>query len=89
MRVKRTLFGMSDVAWFDHPDGTHVPLPLKPEAFDAAGVEAAERARLEAAYRVLGWTTVMPSYHEEMVRQGLGAMRAALAAYARTVGGGA
>jgi hypothetical protein len=59
--------------WFV-PDATHIPLPLDPAQFDAAGVEA----MIEALDMAL-WDPEVTS--EE-------AMRAALAAYARTVAGG-
>ena len=58
--------------------GTHIPLPLDPAQFDAAGVKAMVRA-------CLGKYTedAHPIVREATERE----MRAALAAYAQAVGG--
>jgi len=40
MKIRLSLFNMSDVAWFDHPHGTHVPLPLDASALPDAVVQS-------------------------------------------------
>jgi hypothetical protein len=39
MKIRRSLFNMSDVAWFDHPHGDHVLLPLDVSRVSDAVVE--------------------------------------------------
>jgi hypothetical protein len=68
--------------WHESEDGTHVVLPLDPAQFDAAGLEAAKAAVLDAYHR----QTV--SEYLQHPNDATAIARAALAAYARTVAGG-
>ena len=65
--------------------GTHIPLPLDPAQFDAAGFGEAVRVVLKALVnaREEGF---MPS-HAEVMADAEDCARAALAAYAQAVGG--
>jgi hypothetical protein len=48
MKIRRSLFNMSDVAWFDHPHGDHVPLPLDVSQVSDAVVDRVVEAMADA-----------------------------------------
>lgn len=68
--------------WMESDNGTHVPLPLDPAQFDAAGVKAAREA-VGMAKQDFFLDEIADGYADEAMA------RAAIAAYARAVGGGA
>jgi hypothetical protein len=74
MKIRRSLFNMSDVAWFDHPHGDHVPLPL-----DVSQVSDAVVSRMIQSYYHEMYEKTTPNIH--------GAMRAAITALAAALGG--
>jgi hypothetical protein len=82
--VKFRYTGVADL-FAPHRDGEYILLPLDPAQFDAAGVDEAVVALREAqGFHLTPWSDLRESDREEWRRE----LRAALAAYARTVAGG-
>jgi hypothetical protein len=86
VKIKHMNPNMADWAeWQEDEHGDHIPLPLDPAQFDAAAVDEAVVALREAqGFHLTPWSDLRESDREEWRRE----LRAALAAYARTVAGG-